>query len=77
MRAAVQLRTLFTVTVLSVASLAGTACRKGQGRPPVGKTSKSLADSADQIIFGPVPLTATGKIDKKVLRSRYATALTG
>ena len=29
----------------------------------------------DKVIFGPVPLTATGKIDKKVLRSRYATAL--
>ncbi|MEQ1783739.1 MAG: long-chain fatty acid--CoA ligase, partial [Hyphomonadaceae bacterium] len=29
----------------------------------------------DKVIFGAVPLTATGKIDKKVLRSRYATAL--
>lgn len=26
----------------------------------------------DQILFGPVPLTATGKIDKKQLRDRYA-----
>jgi len=31
----------------------------------------------DRVIFASVPLTATGKIDKKVLRSRYATALTG
>ncbi len=31
----------------------------------------------DKVIFASVPLTATGKIDKKVLRSRYATALTG
>jgi len=31
----------------------------------------------DQIIFASVPLTATGKIDKKVLRSRYANVLTG
>lgn len=30
----------------------------------------------DKVIFAAVPLTATGKIDKKVLRSRYATALT-
>jgi non-ribosomal peptide synthetase component E (peptide arylation enzyme) len=32
---------------------------------------------SDRVIFDAVPLTATGKIDKKVLRSRYATALTG
>jgi acyl-CoA synthetase (AMP-forming)/AMP-acid ligase II len=31
----------------------------------------------DRVIFDAVPLTATGKIDKKVLRSRYATALSG
>jgi acyl-CoA synthetase (AMP-forming)/AMP-acid ligase II len=31
----------------------------------------------DRVIFDAVLLTATGKIDKKVLRSRYATALTG
>lgn len=30
----------------------------------------------DKVIFDAVPLTATGKIDKKVLRSRYANALT-
>ena len=29
----------------------------------------------DRVIFAAVPLTATGKIDKKVLRSRYATTL--
>ncbi len=29
----------------------------------------------DRVIFASVPLTATGKIDKKVLRSRYADAL--
>jgi fatty-acyl-CoA synthase len=26
----------------------------------------------DKVIFASVPLTATGKIDKKVLRGRYA-----
>ncbi|MGX7927213.1 long-chain fatty acid--CoA ligase [Tsuneonella sp. HG094] len=31
----------------------------------------------DAIMFEPVPLTATGKIDKKALRARYKTALTG
>ncbi|HVY89822.1 MAG TPA: long-chain fatty acid--CoA ligase [Hyphomonadaceae bacterium] len=31
----------------------------------------------DAVIFDAVPLTATGKIDKKVLRSRYANALSG
>ena len=31
----------------------------------------------DQIIFASVPLTATGKIDKKVLRGRYANVLMG
>jgi 3-(methylthio)propionyl---CoA ligase len=31
----------------------------------------------DKVVFGPVPLTATGKIDKKVLRERYRTLLTG
>jgi 3-(methylthio)propionyl---CoA ligase len=31
----------------------------------------------DKVIFDTVPLTATGKIDKKTLRSRYATALSG
>ena len=25
----------------------------------------------DAIVIGPVPLTATGKIDKKVIRERY------
>lgn len=30
----------------------------------------------DKVVFAAVPLTATGKIDKKVLRSRYATILT-
>jgi fatty-acyl-CoA synthase len=30
----------------------------------------------DKVIFASVPLTATGKIDKKVLRSRYVAALT-
>jgi fatty-acyl-CoA synthase len=29
----------------------------------------------DRVIFASVPLTATGKIDKKVLRSRYSDAL--
>lgn len=29
----------------------------------------------DRVIFAPVPLTATGKIDKKTLRVRYAAAL--
>jgi 3-(methylthio)propionyl---CoA ligase len=31
----------------------------------------------DKVVFGPVPLTATGKIDKKVLRERYRALLTG
>jgi fatty-acyl-CoA synthase len=31
----------------------------------------------DAVVFAPVPLTATGKIDKKVLRERYRTLLTG
>ncbi len=29
----------------------------------------------DRVIFAPVPLTATGKIDKKVLRERYRNVL--
>ncbi|WP_439620201.1 long-chain fatty acid--CoA ligase [Hyphomonas sp.] len=31
----------------------------------------------DRIIFEPVPLTATGKIDKKVIRDRYRDVLSG
>ena len=31
----------------------------------------------DDVIFAPVPLTATGKIDKKVLRERYKDHLAG
>jgi fatty-acyl-CoA synthase len=31
----------------------------------------------DRIIFDTAPLTATGKIDKKALRSRYASLLIG
>jgi fatty-acyl-CoA synthase len=31
----------------------------------------------DKVIFAPVPLTATGKIDKKVLRGRYQDVLSG
>jgi fatty-acyl-CoA synthase len=30
----------------------------------------------DAVVFDTVPLTATGKIDKKVLRERYKTLLT-
>lgn len=31
----------------------------------------------DKVIFASVPLTATGKIDKKVLRGRYSGVLGG
>lgn len=31
----------------------------------------------DQILFGPVPMTATGKIDKKVIRQAYRDVLAG
>jgi hypothetical protein len=45
-------RAVVTLVLLVVGALGATACRKAQGRPPIGKGSKSLADSADQIIFG-------------------------
>lgn len=51
MRIARPFRTLLTLAVLASAALVGSACKKVQG-PPIGKGSKSLADSADQIIFG-------------------------
>jgi fatty-acyl-CoA synthase len=31
----------------------------------------------DDVVFAPVPLTATGKIDKKLLRERYRDHLRG
>jgi 3-(methylthio)propionyl---CoA ligase len=31
----------------------------------------------DRIFFGAVPLSATGKIDKKAIRERYKSALQG
>ena len=52
MRRAMSVRAALTMSAIVVAALLGTACQKGKGQPPIGKTSKSLADSADQIIFG-------------------------
>ncbi len=51
--------------------------RRGQRRPGAGPSEPNLVKwwIPDAVVFDRVPLTATGKIDKKVLRERYRNHL--
>lgn len=51
MRRSLNARAALTAVALLTAALVGGACRKSNS-PPIGTGKKSLADSADQIIFG-------------------------